>query len=90
MPKSTKPQSKSAIVTKMLSRERGASIAEIAKATGWKDHSIRAFLTGVRKKATLTKEERSDGNAAYRLAPDRLAPTAPARVAQTTEPAVAK
>ena len=67
MPKPKKPPSKSATVTKLLAREKGASIAEIAKATGWKDHSIRAFLTGVRRKQTLTKEERSDGVTSYRL-----------------------
>lgn len=68
MTKTKKPQSKSTIVTKLLSREKGASVAEMAKATGWKDHSVRAFLTGVRKKHTLTREERSDGVTAYRLA----------------------
>ncbi len=67
MPRTKKPPSKSAIVTKLLAREKGASIAEMAKATGWKDHSIRAFLTGVRRKQTLTKEERSDGVTSYRL-----------------------
>ncbi len=67
MPKTKKPPSKSAIVTKLLAREKGASMAEMAKATGWKDHSIRAFLTGVRKKQALVKEERSDGVTSYRL-----------------------
>lgn len=68
MPKSKKPPTKSTIVTKLLSRDRGASIAEIAKATSWKDHSVRAFLSGVRKKADLIKEERGDGVTIYRLA----------------------
>lgn len=67
MPKNRKPPAKSVIVTKLLGREKGASIAELAKATGWKDHSIRAFLTGVRRKQTLTKEERSDRTTSYRL-----------------------
>lgn len=67
MTKTKKPQSKSAIVTKLLSREKGASIAEMAKSTEWKDHSVRAFLTGLRKKHTLMKEQRSDGVTAYRL-----------------------
>lgn len=67
MPKNRKPPSKSAIVAKLLAREKGASIAEMTKATGWQDHSIRAYLTGVRRKHTLTKEERSDGTTRYRL-----------------------
>ena len=67
MSKTKKPASKLAIVTKLLAREKGASLAEMARATGWKDHSIRAFLTGVRKKLSLVKEERSDGVTSYRL-----------------------
>lgn len=68
MAKSVKPQAKSAIVNRMFGRERGASVLELAKATGWKNHSVRAFLTGVRKKAELIKEERADGLTIYRLA----------------------
>jgi hypothetical protein len=62
-----KKPTKSASVTKLLSRERGASIAELVKATSWKEHSVRAFLTGVRKTRSLMKEERNDGTTAYRL-----------------------
>ncbi|MEO8453602.1 MAG: DUF3489 domain-containing protein [Sphingomicrobium sp.] len=67
MAKQTKKQSKSTTVTKMLSRGDGATVAEIIKATGWKTHSCRAFLTGVRKTCKLVKEQRPDGKTAYRL-----------------------
>lgn len=67
MPKQTKRQSKGATVTRMLSRGAGATIAELVKTTGWKEHSCRAFLTGVRKTTTLLKEQRADGSTAYRL-----------------------
>lgn len=67
MAKRTKRQSKSASVTKMLSRGNGATIAEIMKSTGWKEHSCRAFLTGVRKTSKLLKEQRPDGKTAYRI-----------------------
>jgi len=60
-------QSKSATVTKMLSRGNGATVAEIMKSTGWKEHSCRAFLTGVRKISKLVKEQRPDGKTAYRI-----------------------
>ena len=66
----TKParKTKSAIVTRLLSREKGATLLEIEKATSWKQHSCRAFLSGVRKTgATLTKEERPNGKTAYRI-----------------------
>ena len=67
MAKQVKKHSKSASVTKMLSRGTGATIAEIMKSTGWKEHSCRAFLTGVRKRSKLLKEQRSDGKTAYRI-----------------------
>ena len=62
-----KKGSKTAAVTKMLSRGTGATLAEIVKSTGWKEHSCRAFLTGVRKTSKLLKEQRSDGRTAYRI-----------------------
>ena len=62
-----KKQSKSASVTKMLSRDNGATVAEMMRSTGWKEHSCRAFLTGVRKTSKLLKEQRSDGKIAYRI-----------------------
>lgn len=67
MAKQTRTQSKSASVTKMLSRGNGATVAEIMKSTGWKEHSCRAFLTGVRKTSKLLKEQRPDGKTAYRM-----------------------
>ncbi len=67
MTASTKPRTKSATVTRLLSREKGATLDEIAKATAWKPHSCRAFLTGIRKKARLLRQERPDGATSYRL-----------------------
>jgi hypothetical protein len=64
----TKPRAKSARVTRLLSREKGATLSEIAKATDWQSHSCRAFLTIVRKKSRLIKEERPDGTTSYRIA----------------------
>lgn len=83
MSKPKKPQAKSAIVTRMLSREKGASLTEMARATGWKDHSVRAFLTGIRKKQTLIKEERSDGVTTYRLVAGEVAKPASAKQPET-------
>lgn len=59
---------KSATVNRMLRRGKGATLAEIAKATSWKPHSCRAFLSGVRKQGiALTKEERANGETAYKV-----------------------
>ena len=63
-----KPQTKSAIVIAMLNRGKGATLDEICKATQWQTHSIRAFLTGLRKKGyVITREQRGDEGTAYRI-----------------------
>lgn len=56
------------IVHKLLTRARGATIAELQEATGWQPHSARAHLSGLRKVGqTLLKEERRSGETSYRL-----------------------
>lgn len=57
--------SKKDTVLRLLRRQNGASIAEIAAETDWMPHSVRGFLTAtVRKKLELplvsTKETGSD------------------------------
>jgi len=55
-------------VIKLLSRSRGASVAEIGTATDWQPHSVRSFLTGLRKKGrAIAKEERRNGETSYKL-----------------------
>jgi len=59
---------KSASVTKLLSRNKGATLAEIMAITRWQPHSTRAFLTGLRKKGVdLLRETRSGGETSYRI-----------------------
>ena len=48
-PRAAKPASKSATVLKLLSRARGATAAELGEPTSWQPHSVRAYLTGLRK-----------------------------------------
>ena len=64
---STKPRTKAATVTRLLSRGKGATVDEIARATEWKPHSCRALLTGIRKKTRMLREERADGATSYRI-----------------------
>lgn len=63
-----KPQTKSAKVIALLSRTKGASIVEVCKATNWQQHSVRAFLAGLRNKGyMLAREQRGDDGTVYRI-----------------------
>lgn len=48
--KNTTATTKAAKIAGLLRRNNGATIAELAKATGWQDHSIRGFMSGTLKK----------------------------------------
>ena len=75
--------SKSATVMKMLSRARGATIVEVASATAWQPHSVRAYFSGLRKKGlVLVRETRKSGEDAYRV---ELAPQPAMDPVPTTE-----
>jgi hypothetical protein len=62
--------SKKEIVLKLLRRDQGATIAEIAKVTDWQNHSIRGFLSAqVTKKMKLKIESTKSeaGERTYRI-----------------------
>ena len=64
-----KPVSKSDSVTKLLARAKGATVADLTNATGWQPHSVRALLSGLRKKGVvLIREARKSGENCYRIA----------------------
>jgi DNA-binding MarR family transcriptional regulator len=45
-----RPGTKQSLVIDLLSRKKGATIAEIGKATGWQPHSVRGAISGTLKK----------------------------------------
>jgi uncharacterized protein DUF3489 len=57
-------ESKGARILELISRPKGASLAEIMKTTGWLPHSVRGFLSTAAKKHGLkiesTKTESGD------------------------------
>ena len=55
-------------VLRLLQRPAGASIAHLTRATGWQAHSIRAALTGLRKKGhVIHRTTGKSGQAVYRI-----------------------
>ena len=72
IPRRSSPRagSKQAKLLDLLRHDKGASTAEMVKATGWQAHSIRGVISGVLKKKlglsiTSTREERGR---VYRIA----------------------
>ena len=71
---SSTAQPKSVLATKLLRRGKGATLTELQDATAWQPHSVRAFLSGLRKKGdVLLKEQRKSGDTAYRMATGKAA-----------------
>ena len=70
-PKVPREFSKKSIVLDLLRRPKGATMAEIAKATDWQNHSIRGFISGnLTKKMGLTVESTKNeaGERTYKIA----------------------
>ena len=56
-----KPGTKGALIVGLLSREAGATVAELQAATGWLPHTTRAALTGFRKRGHVLAGSKSPG-----------------------------
>ncbi len=62
---------KIATILKLLRRPKGASIAELQKATGWQPHSVRGAISGTLKKKlglVVTSEKTEGRGLIYRVA----------------------
>ena len=66
-PTTPKPPSKKAVVQTLLERPSGASLAEIAEATGWQNHTIRAHFTRLRQHGANLTREAAEGGTIYRI-----------------------
>jgi hypothetical protein len=71
------PSSKIDLAKFLLCRSEGASLKELTDATGWLPHTMRAALTGLRKKGHAIERFSSDGTTLWRIpgtSPAREAP----------------
>ena len=66
-----RPGTKQALLVDLLKRKRGATIDEIAEATGWQAHSVRGAISGALKKKLgldVTSETVKGRGRVYRIA----------------------
>ena len=54
-------------VTVLLRRKNGASLVELGKTTGWQPHTVRAALTGLRKKGYNIERKKRDDVTIYAI-----------------------
>ena len=62
---------KQALMIDMLRRPEGATVEQIAEATGWRNHTVRGAMAGALKKKlglTITSEKTEGGARIYRIA----------------------
>jgi len=65
-----RPKTKKEIAIALLERLKGASLAEMQRAMGWQEHSVRGFLAATVKKmpgVSVTSEKPENGPRRYRV-----------------------
>ena len=65
-----RPGTKQADLIALLKRPEGVTIAQMCAKTSWQSHSVRAALTGLRKRGiVVTRTKDATGASIYRAAP---------------------
>ena len=67
-PITLKQPSKQERLADMLVRDEGATLDDMVEATGWLKHTVRAALTGLKKKGFVLSSDKVDGVRTYRAA----------------------
>jgi hypothetical protein len=69
--------SKQAVIVKLMSRPKGATLDEMIEATEWLPHTTRAALTGLRKRGMTVERVKDEGRGSvYRIKSERAAKAA--------------
>ena len=65
----TEPKiSKKAQIHALLARPEGATVEEMGKLTDWQSHTVRGFLSMMKKSGKMLTSEQVDGKRRYRFA----------------------
>ena len=64
---------KQAVILDLLRRAKGASIDDLTSTIGWQAHSVRAALTGLRKRGHDIERNFESGTSRYRIIEQRKA-----------------
>ena len=68
-----RPGTKQARLVELLMADNGATITALRGALGWQPHSVRAAITGLRKRGFQVERQLEDGMSRYHIAPGRRA-----------------
>ena len=70
---SFRPGTKQARLVELLTADSGATISTLTAALGWQPHSVRAAITGLRKRGYRVERQLEDGTSRYHIASGRRA-----------------
>ena len=73
LPKPLRSGSKGAALLALLQREEGASLDEMIERTGWQGHTVRAAMTGLRKKGHVIGKRVSGNSTVWFIAAEPAA-----------------
>ncbi len=63
----THRKTKNAQILGLLRRKKGATIRDLTKAMAWQAHSVRAAITGLRKRGYQVERSNDNGVSRYRI-----------------------
>lgn len=66
-PAAPKRETKADQVISLLKRKQGATLEEMAQATGWLPHTTRAAMTGLKKRGHAIERTKVDGVSRYAI-----------------------
>lgn len=67
-PVPARPGSKLALLAELLGCQDGATLSALTSATGWQPHTVRAALSGLRRKGHVIASGKGDGMRIWRIA----------------------